>query len=197
MSLGFFDAPQPVTFQLYCEELQEVSTGGHRAMESTSRPSIFARVLKPVSDPLPIWYEPFETADLGDRTVDEFPYHAITQRPMAMYHSWGSQNAWLRQIHTANRLFVPTNICDEKGLKDHDWAWVTSWHGRIKVQIMRMEAVNGQTLWTWNAIGKRGGAWALAPDAAGGQERVSPQSPDQRIAAPERGRASLVKFLIR
>ena len=29
---------------------------------------------------------------------DAFPLHAITQRPMHMYHSWGSQNAWLRQI---------------------------------------------------------------------------------------------------
>lgn len=84
---------------------------------------------------------------------------------MAMYHSWGSQNAWLRQIHTSNRLFVPADVCDEKGLIDDDWAWVTSWHGRIKVQIMRMNAVNGRTLWTWNAIGKKGGAWALDSDA--------------------------------
>ena len=29
---------------------------------------------------------------------DKFPLHAITQRPMPMYHSWDSQNAWLRQI---------------------------------------------------------------------------------------------------
>jgi len=28
-----------------------------------------------------------------------------------------------------------------------------------------MEAVNCKTLWTWNAIGKRKGAWNLAPDA--------------------------------
>jgi hypothetical protein len=28
-----------------------------------------------------------------------------------------------------------------------------------------MEAVNGATVWTWNAIGKRPGAWALDPDA--------------------------------
>ena len=26
-----------------------------------------------------------------------------------------------------------------------------------------MEAVNSSTIWTWNAIGKRGGAWALDP----------------------------------
>jgi anaerobic selenocysteine-containing dehydrogenase len=37
-------------------------------------------------DPLPFWYEPFE-----ERMVDlnAFPMHAITQRPMHMYHSWG------------------------------------------------------------------------------------------------------------
>jgi hypothetical protein len=28
-----------------------------------------------------------------------------------------------------------------------------------------MEALNPWTVWTWNAIGKRPGAWALAPDA--------------------------------
>jgi hypothetical protein len=27
-----------------------------------------------------------------------------------------------------------------------------------------MEAVNGSTIWTWNAIGKRKGAWALDAD---------------------------------
>ena len=34
--------------------------------------------------PLPIWYPPFE-----DGHVDpaEFEVHALTQRPMAMYHS--------------------------------------------------------------------------------------------------------------
>jgi anaerobic selenocysteine-containing dehydrogenase len=47
---------------------------------------------------------------------------------------------------------------------------VTSWHGKIKVQIARMEAVNNRTLWTWNAIGKRGGAWALDPQAPEAQK---------------------------
>ena len=28
-----------------------------------------------------------------------------------------------------------------------------------------MEALNGATVWTWNAIGKRGGAWTLSGDA--------------------------------
>jgi anaerobic selenocysteine-containing dehydrogenase len=84
---------------------------------------------------------------------------------MAMYHSWGSMNAWLRQIHTRNVLYVPGAICDEQGLKTGDWAWVTSHHGRIKVEIARTGAVNRDTMWTWNAIGKRKSAWGLDKDA--------------------------------
>jgi anaerobic selenocysteine-containing dehydrogenase len=94
-----------------------------------------------------------------------FPLHAVTQRPAAMYHSWGSMNAWLRQIHTRNVLYVPGAVCDELGLADGDWVHVVSHHGRIKVEVARSEAVNAQTVWTWNGIGKRAGAWALDRDA--------------------------------
>jgi anaerobic selenocysteine-containing dehydrogenase len=119
------------------------------------------RILK-AFDPFPDWYAP-----PGEEQAEasEFPFHAITQRPMAMYHSWGSMNAWLRQIHTRNPLFVPGAICDAQGLADGDWVWLISPHGRIKAEIQRMDAVNGSTIWTWNAIGKRRGAWALDPKA--------------------------------
>ncbi len=56
---------------------------------------------------------------------------------------------------------MPGRICDEQGLRDGDWVWLISQHGRIKVEIARMDAVNVDTIWTWNAIGKRKGAWAL------------------------------------
>ncbi len=82
-----------------------------------------------------------------------------------MYHSWGSQNAWLRQIHGRNPLYVPGPICVEHDLHDGDWVWLTSHHGKIKVPVVRMDAVNSHTVWTWNAIGKRAGAWALEKDA--------------------------------
>jgi anaerobic selenocysteine-containing dehydrogenase len=82
-----------------------------------------------------------------------------------MYHSWGSQNAWLRQIHGENALYVPGDVCDSQGLETGDWALVSSQSGEIRVKIARMDAVNGSTLWTWNAIGKRAGAWALDKDA--------------------------------
>ena len=157
--MGFFDQPQPVTFQLYQESLQKFRLSALGLREPFAPETHRARILE-TFDPLPVWYRPFEEA-MVDREM--FPYHAITQRPAAMYHSWGSMNAWLRQIHTRNPLYVPGAICDEHGLRDGDWVWVISTHGRIKVEVARMEAVNSSTIWTWNAIGKRGGAWGLDP----------------------------------
>ena len=159
--MGFFDTPQPVTFQLYNETLQKFRLSAEGVREPVAPETHRARILASF-DPLPVWYRPLEEAAI-DR--DAFPFHAITQRPAAMYHSWGSMNAWLRQIHTSNPLYVPGGICDSLGLEDGDWAWVISPHGRIKVEVARMEAVNGSTVWTWNAIGKRKGAWRLDADA--------------------------------
>ena len=51
------------------------------------------------------------------------------------------------------------------GLKDGDWVWIESPHGRVKAPIRTMDGVNDDTVWTWNAIGKRAGAWALDPNA--------------------------------
>ncbi len=113
-------------------------------------------------DPLPIWYAPMIDAHEDPAA---WPVHALTQRPMAMYHSWGSQNAWLRQIHGRNPLYVPTRIWLENGFTDGDWARVTSPHGEIVVPVAHMAALNETTVWTWNAIGKRKGAWALDTDA--------------------------------
>ncbi len=161
VKMGFFDTPQPVTFQLYQETLQKFRLSAQGLREPVAPQTHRARILAAFS-PLPAWYRPLEEAAI-DR--DAFPLHAITQRPAAMYHSWGSMNAWLRQIHTRNPLYVPGAVCDAAGLADGDWAWVISPHGRIKVEVARMEAVNGSTLWTWNAIGKRKGAWGLSADA--------------------------------
>ena len=43
--------------------------------------------------------------------------------------------------------------------------WITSRIGRVSAQVKLMEGVNPDTVWTWNAIGKRGGAWNLSTDA--------------------------------
>ena len=49
------------------------------------------------------------------------------------------------------------------GFEEGDWADVVSPHARITVPVARMDALNPLTVWTWNAIGKRPGAWALDP----------------------------------
>lgn len=158
--MGFFDTPQPVTLQLYQETLQKFRLAAEGVREPVAPETHRQRILA-AFHPLPEWYAPF--GELAAETKD-FPYHAITQRPAAMYHSWGSMNAWLRQIHTRNVLYVAGQICDAEGLRDGDWVWLISDHGRIKVEIARSDAVNRDTIWTWNAIGKRAGAWGLARD---------------------------------
>jgi anaerobic selenocysteine-containing dehydrogenase len=156
---GFRITPTPVIFQLYSEPMQRMrlAARGHGAVVP---PEAHRQRVATYFDPLPFWY-PAE--DDGDAA--RFPMHALTQRPMAMYHSWGSQNAWLRQIQAANRLFISRLRAHEMGIADDDWVWITSRVGRIRAQVRLMEGVNADTVWTWNAIAKRAGAWGLSPEA--------------------------------
>ena len=164
---GLYDAPLPYLFQLYLEPMRkfQLAAAGHGLRQP---PDHLRERITTAMDPLPVWYPTF-----FDSLVDAsaFPVHALTQRPMAMYHSWGSQNAWLRQIHGRNPLYLPTAIWEEHGFSEGDWACVTSPSGQITVPVAHMAALNEHTVWTWNAIGKRKGAWALdtgAPEASEG-----------------------------
>jgi anaerobic selenocysteine-containing dehydrogenase len=159
--MGFKDRTGPVHFQLYCEPLQKFRLAARGHGKVTPPEAERARI-EAYMDPLPIWYEPFEEAAV-DRV--RYPLHALTQRPMHMYHSWGSQNAWLRQITSQNRLFVHRQTAGELGLADDDWVWIESVNGRVKGQIRLVDGVNPDTVWTWNAIGKRRGSWGLKDDA--------------------------------
>ena len=167
VKMGFYDSPQPYIFQLYVEPMRrfQLAAEGHGELQP---PDYLREQIKSFFDPLPIWYPSLE-----DKYVDpqEYPVHALTQRPMAMYHSWGTQNAWLRQIHGVNPLYLPTKLMCEHDLQDGNWVKVSSVHGVITVPVMEMAALNENTVWTWNAIGKRKGAWALdekAPEATKG-----------------------------
>src|SRR5262245_60290887 len=161
-SVGLIARPTQVIFQIFSEPLQRfrLAARGHGALQPPER--LRARI-DAHFDPLPIWYPPLEEAAIDGAS---FPLHAVTQRPMAMYHSWGSQNAWLRQIHGHNRLYMNRRTAERQGFLDGDWVWVISHHGRIRGQLKLMEGVNEDTVWTWNAIGKRKGAWNLSGDAA-------------------------------
>lgn len=161
VGMGIYDAPSPYLFQLYSEPMRKFQRAAEGHGDRQPPENLRERV-KTVMDPLPFWYEPFEDTAVD---LDEYPIHALTQRPMAMYHSWGTQNAWLRQLHGTNPLYLPTKLWEKYGFKEGDWAKVTSTHGTITVPVALQEALNDNTVWTWNAIGKRKGAWALDKDA--------------------------------
>jgi anaerobic selenocysteine-containing dehydrogenase len=82
-----------------------------------------------------------------------------------MYHSWATHNGWLRQITAENRLYINRERAVALGIADDDWVWIKSAIGRVKGQVRLMEGVNPNTVWTWNAIGKRAGTWGLSLDA--------------------------------
>ncbi len=159
--VGFIGSTEPIVLQVYSEILQKFRNAarGHGDIQPPERER--ARI-EAYFDPMPIWYPPFEESMID---LDSYPMHAITQRPMQMYHSWGSHNAWLRQITGSNKLYMNDVKAAEMGLAEDDWVWVESYHGRIRVQVSLMDGVEASTVWTWNAIGKRSGAWNLDANA--------------------------------
>ena len=160
VELGLYDTPSPYIFNLYSEPMRKFQLAAEGVGERLPPEHLKDR-LKKVMSPLPIWY----STEPDNEEKGEYPIHALTQRPMAMYHSWGSQNAWLRQIHGLNPLYVPTKIMRDYNLKTGDWVKLSSIHNSITVPVAEMSSLNENTVWTWNAIGKRKGAWALDPNA--------------------------------
>ena len=155
VEMGFYDKEEPFVFQIYLEPLAKLQN--YQQLPDNLKPQkhLFKRIDEKM-DPLPIWW-----SNHDPKKVKQYPIHAITQRPAAMYHSWGSQNVWLRQIHGSNKLFVSKGIWKEKNFKDGDWARLTSENSSIVVPVALMKSQNEDTVWTWNAIGKRKGSWAL------------------------------------
>ena len=218
--MGFLPTAEPIGLQRYSETLQKFrrAAQGHGAMQP---PDEHRERVATYFDPLPMWYEPFEGAQVdagkplsprergwgegrdardvaddaalctsplpnpalqagegakgGSQSPDQdqshsFPLSAVTQRPMFMYHAWGSQNAWLRQIAARNWLYLHPDTGERYGIGDEDWIEVVSHHGRIVVQAKFAANVQPDTVWTWNAIGKRRGAWRLGKDAPEGRQ---------------------------
>lgn len=162
LEMGFVVNSDQIVMKIYSEALQKFHLAAEGHGEKQPPEHLRKRILD-AFDPLPIWYPPLEEQRID---TDEYPLHALTQRPMQMYHSWGSQNAWLRQITAGNRLFMSREKGAELNIKTDDWVWATSHNGKIRVQVSLMDGVQKDTVWTWNAIGKRAGAWNLSDDSS-------------------------------
>ena len=153
---------EPITLHLYSEVLQKFRLAARGKRPGRQPPERLRERVATHFDPLP-----FYSDTLMNKLIDthEYPLNALTQRPMAMYHSWDSQNAWLRQIHTHNYLMVNPKTGAANGFDDSDWIWVESPTGKVRCMCRFTEAVEPGTVWTWNAIGKAAGFWGLSPKA--------------------------------
>jgi sulfite dehydrogenase (quinone) subunit SoeA len=159
---GMIRYAEPITIHLYSEVLQKFRLAAQGKWPGRQPPDRLRERVETYFDPLPFFHRPLE-----DQLVDtvRYPLNALTQRPMAMYHSWDSQNAWLRQIHSHNYLFVNPLVGKKHGFGDGDWIWVESTHSKVRCMCRFSEAVEPGTVWTWNAIGKANGAWGLGSTA--------------------------------
>ena len=158
---------EPINIHIYSEVLQKFRLAAQGKTHGKQPPKHLRKRIETYFDPLPFYFEPLES-QLTDK--HKYPLNAITQRPMAMYHSWDSQNAWLRQIHTYNFLYVHPQTARSAGVDDGTWMWVESMHGKVRCLCRYSEAVEPGTVWTWNAVGKAAGAWNLAPQANESQQ---------------------------
>ncbi len=152
----------PILIHIYSDVLQKFRLAAEGKRPGKQPPDHLRERIATHFDPLPFYFAPLE-AQASDQAA--FPLNAVTQRPMAMYHSWDSQNAWLRQIHTHNYLYVNPSMATAAGIADGDWIWVESMWNKVRCMCRFSEAVEPGTVWTWNAIGKASGAWRLGPGA--------------------------------
>lgn len=158
---------EPINIHLYSETLQKFRLAAQGRYPGKQPPERLRKRVDTYFDPLPFYHDTLES-QLVD--THSYPLNALTQRPMAMYHSWDSQNAWLRQIHTYNYMYVNPKTARAQGIEDGDWMWAESQHGKVRCLCRHSEAVEPGTVWTWNAVGKAAGAWGLSPKANESQQ---------------------------
>ena len=160
--MGLRQKEDPIQIAIYSETLQHFRQAASGRRPGRQPPSHLRTRVATYFNPLPFWYAPLE---YGATELAEYPLNAVTQRPMAMYHSWDSQNAWLRQIHSHNYLFINPKTAKDAGIQDGGWLWVESQWGKVRCMGRYSEAVEPGTVWTWNAIGKSDSAWRLQSGA--------------------------------
>ncbi len=158
---------EPINIHIYSEILQKFRLAAQGKRPGRQPPDHLRARVEEHFNPLPFYSETLE-GQLTDK--QKYPINALTQRPMAMYHSWDSQNAWLRQIHAHNYMHVHPSLGEKHGFGDGDWIYVESMHGKVRCMARFSEAVEPGTIWTWNAVGKAKGAWNLSDDANESQQ---------------------------
>ena len=165
--MGFFDQPQPVTFQLYQESLQKFRLSAEGKREPMPPATHRQRILD-AFDPLPHWYQPFEEA-LVDRAgisaardhpaaggdvpflgLDECLAQADPHQERAVRAGPG-----LRRARPRRRRLGAGDLASRRASR---------WRSPAPRRPMPAR------IWTWNGIGKREGSWGLDRDAPEAQK---------------------------
>ena len=164
---GFVASDAPIVLQLYSETLQKfrLAAQGHGALQP---PPEHRERVATYFDPLPIWYEPFEhdqtsrdtyPVERGDAAADvHVPRLGFAERVAA-----ADRHAQLAVPASGHRRAARHR---RRGL-DRRSIRTTA---RISVQAKFAGNMQPDTVWSWNAIGKRKGAWKLAKDAPEGSK---------------------------
>ncbi|CCD35740.1 unnamed protein product [Candidatus Paraburkholderia kirkii UZHbot1] len=139
---GFRKFGEPILIQLYSDVMQKFRLAAQGHTKGRQPPEHLRARIEQYFDPLPFWYAPLE---LDTTDLDRYPLAAVTQRPMAMYHSWDSQNAWLRQIYGENLLYMNPRMAQANGIEDGGWIYVESQWGKVRCMARYSEAVEPGT----------------------------------------------------
>ena len=170
----------PIVIQLYSDVMQKFRLAAQGRTSGRQPPDHLRERIARYFDPLPFWHRSLES---GLTDAGRYPLAAITQRPMAMYHSWDSQNAWLRQIHGENHLFVNPVTAAAQQIDDGAWIYVESPWGKVRCRARYSEAVGFQH--RMDLERDQQGGRRVEPGAAGGRvaARLPVEPRDHRRAA--------------
>jgi hypothetical protein len=179
---GIRRRPSLTIFQLYSNRCAS-SSSPPRAMGIASRPSARAAGSRPISTRC-LLVSAVRGRDGG------------RMRPSRCTRSRSARCTCIipgaRRTRGCGRSRRRTALCPsrsrcEAGFGRRRLGLVTSHMGRIGCQVRLMDGVNPHTVWTWNAIGKRKGAWALDEGCAGGDEGLPAQPSDHELLPPKGG----------
>ena len=163
--LGFVGSAQPIVLELYSRAPVAVPLP-RRVHGATQPPDNLRERVAHHFDPPPFWYAPLEWQASGSgNRAGEFPCCTPSRSGRCSCTTPGARTTPGCARSPRNWLYVHPATAQAQGIADGDWVWLVSPHGRIRVQARHHDGTAPGTVWTWNAIGKRRGAWALAPDA--------------------------------
>ena len=183
--LGLYETPQPYLFSIWSEPMRRFQLAAE-GLGPRQPPDHLRERLKQAMHPLPIWYAPFgdEACGLGlsgpcpDAAADgHVPLLGQPERlaaadqgaefPVCADEDLGGAGVSGRRLGAGDRRR----------------------NGAITVPVAHMAALNENTVWTWNAIGKRKGGLGAGPMRTRGDDGVPAEPPDLANCCPTRATA--------